>query len=286
MGLLEKAAETPPEHSPPSNFQQWAESSGFAHCGVFSAQPRFMLLSRAHGIESETIMKSISTNDFWEGSAAGREWILSERGDECFAGFLQFLGNGEKEKAGCFAILKLRENPATIFFAYEANEFVRLPNEEQFWRALLPVLKSETDFSFRPGDEQKIAGLVGTQGAFVLTVSPKPVFETIFSGEEKLFFSENAEAKKILSNTMFEELLFEMKKQFPWPDFVCAENRSKIKIVSVLTGTKHEERAREKLFRAAKKILPASLATHIASETPAQTRDAKEIISHILRGTL
>ncbi|MDE6068856.1 MAG: hypothetical protein K2F89_07915, partial [Treponemataceae bacterium] len=168
-----------------------------------------MLLKHAHGIDCETILNSISTNDFWTGSAAGEKWILLERSDERFAGFLQFLGSDAKEKTECIAILRMRENPATIFFAYDSSEFQSIPNEEDFRRALLPILENKKNFFFRSGDEKKISGLLGNAGAFLITISLDAALKEIFSGEEKDFFSENPKAKEILSKAIFEEFFFE-----------------------------------------------------------------------------
>lgn len=285
MGLLEKAAATPPAHSPFSDFWQWAESSPFAHCGVFCAAANFMLLHRAYRIDSATVLNSVSTRDFWAGSAAGDKWILLERGDEHFAGFLQFLGDNAKEKAERIAILKLRENPAAIFFAYDSLSFENVPSEEHVRRALLSILENEKDFLFHEGDEKKIASLLGnSSSAFFFTASTKSLFQTLFSGDDRNFFGENPEAKALLSNTIFAEFFFETKRQFPWPDFVFAKNVSEITIVSILAQKKFEEAAREKIFEAGKRIFPAQLATHIEVGDFAPRCGAREIISRILRG--
>lgn len=284
MGLFERAVATPPENSLPSDFQQWAEFCGFAHCGVLCAAQKTMLLKHAHGINVETVLKSISTSDFWAGSAAGDELILLERGGERFAGFLQFLGNDAKERTERIAILRLRENPAAIFFAYDSNEFQSLPSKEKFRRALLTILESKKKFFFRAGDEKKISGLLGNSGAFLITISLDAALQEIFSGEEKNFFSENPNAKEILSNTIFEEFFFEAKKRFPWPDFVFSKSISKINIVSILAQKKFENAARKKIFDAGKKIFAASIATKIEVDGFLRKRRAEEIFSYILRG--
>ena len=284
MGLFERAAAKPPENSLPSDFQQWAEFCGFAHCGVLCASQKIMLLKHAHGIDVETLLKSISTSDFWAGSAAGDEWILFERGSERFAGFLQFLGSVAKEKSERIAILRLRENPAAFFFAYDSCEFQRLPNEEDFRRTLLPILENKKIFFFCAGDEKKISGLLGSAGAFLITISIDAALKEIFSGEEKDFFSENPKAKEILSNAIFEEFFFEAKKIFPWPDFVFSKNLSKINIVSILAQKKFEDAARKKIFDASKKIFTASLTTKIEVDGFSRKRRAEEIFSYILRG--
>ncbi len=285
MGLLEKAVATPPAHSSFSDFRQWAESSPFAHCGVFSPAANFMLLHRAYRIDSATVLNSVSTRDFWAGSAAGEKWILLERGDERFAGFLQFLGDEAKEKAERIAILKLRENSPAIFFAYDSASFESIPNEEKFRRELLSILENEKNFLFREGDEKKIASLLGNYStAFFFTVSTESTFQKMFSGCEKNFFGENPQAKAILLNTIFEEFFFETKKQFQWPDFVFAKDFSKIQIVSILARKEFEEAARGKIFEAGKRIFSAPLATQIAVGGFARRCGAREIISRILRG--
>lgn len=284
MGLFERAAKTPPENPPLSEFQQWAEFQGFAHCGVFCASQKIMLLKHAHGIDCETILKSISTNDFWTGSAAGEKWILLERSDERFAGFLQFLGSDAKEKTERIAILRLRENPATIFFAYDSSEFQSIPNEEDFRRDLLLILENKKNFFFRAGDEKRISGLVGNAGAFLITISLDAALKEIFSGEEKDFLSENPKSKEILSNAIFKEFFFEAKKIFPWPDFVAAKNFSEINIVSILARKKNEENTRKKIFDTGKKIFTTALATKIEVDGFSRKRRTEEIISYILRG--
>lgn len=284
MGLFERAAATPPENPFFSDFQQWAEFCGFAHCGVLCASQKIMLLKHAHGIDCETVLKSISTPDFWAGSAAGDEWILPERGDERFAGFLQFLGSDAKEKTERIAILRLRENPAAIFFAYDSNEFQSIPSEEEFRRVLLAILEGKKDFFFRSGDEKKISGLLGNSGAFLLTISIDAALREIFSGEEKNFFSENPIAKEILSNAIFEEFFFETKKRFPWPDFVFSKSISQINIVSILARKKFEDAARKKIFDAGKKIFTVPLAAKIEVDGFSRKRRAEEILSYVLRG--
>lgn len=284
MGLLEKAAETPPANPSFSDFQQWAEASPFAHCGVLRASPNFMLLNRAYGIDSETALNSISTRDFWAGSAAGDEWILLERGDGQFAGFLQFLGDDAKEKAEHIAILKLRENPPAFFLAYDTDSFKNIPSEENFRGTLLPILESEKKLSFREGDEKKILSLAGSMGALLFTVSLETVFQEIFSGDEKNFFLENPKAREILSNTIFEEFLFETRKEFSWPDFIFAKGFSKIKIAAILTKKNFEEIARQRILNAGKKNFPAPLAMRIEVGDFASKCGAREIISYILRG--
>ncbi len=284
MGLFKRADATPPENPLPSDFQQWAEFHGFAHCGVFCASSKIMLLNHACGIDCETALKSISTGDFWAGSAAGEKWILLERGDERFAGFLQFLGSDAKEEAMRIALLRLRENPAAIFFAYDSSLFKKIPREEKIRSDLIPILEGKKNSFFRAGDEKKISGLIGKSGAFFLTVSLEATFRKIFSGEEKNFFSENPNSKEILSNAIFEEFFFEAKKSFPWPDFVFAKDISKINIVSILAQKKFEESARKEIFAASEKIFTASLATQIEVSGFSRKFGADEILSKILRG--
>jgi len=95
MGLLTKITNTEPEAKP--CFSTFCKKYGFVHAGVFAIVDGMYVLVNAFALDADTIIKSVSSPDFWKGTlSSSSAWHTYSLQQETLLGFYQFFGNAFK----------------------------------------------------------------------------------------------------------------------------------------------------------------------------------------------
>ncbi len=148
-----KAFLTNEKFSPSENFRALAKDYSFKHAGFFSFQGQYYVLTKAFGLDLQTIRLSQSTPDFWDGALtkAGK-WSSYSREDKDIFQFYQFFSPKFRDEIENLHFLKFYDEVHTyIFFVAELSYDIPLNLDEvdlfNLSRRLLKT-KSNLDFSY------------------------------------------------------------------------------------------------------------------------------------------
>ncbi len=280
MGLL-SAAEKNTVLSVKTSFQEWAEKKGLSHCGVFCSEGGLMLLKYAYGMDVQTVFKSISTKDFWNGSVRSGSWITLDRESPNFSAFTQFLSPEAKEDAKCFRLLKfLDKKNLFIYFEYSTKDGMFHSADGTFVPELLAVMtRHKQNLNARPTIKD-VEDLAQHKRTRLALISLKLAYEET---ENNIEVSELS-IQRTLSNTIFDELFFITKKLFAKPDCIYSENSQEIKIAAVISSDTEDEIIKEQLYLEYKGILGEKTAQKVIILTAGYSDHTEEILNYLLRG--
>ncbi len=275
-GLLNKAQE-----ASEMTFQEWAEEYGFERCGVFCEQGGLMMLKKAYGIDAQSIFSSISTKDFWLGSARTESWISLDRESPNFTAFTQFLGKDARSKVKAFRILKITDNEKLyIFFEYSFNPSGFLRVGPSFKSELLSILnKSDNPLLAEPSLEA-LKDLTNKGKARLCLISTKKALDETTKNIE---ISEQT-IQHILTNTIFEEIFYKTKKLFAKPGAIYAEDTSEIKAAALINSDIEDEILKEHLSLEYSDLIGNEAAKKIIILTAGYSSIDEEILDYLLRG--
>lgn len=105
------------------SIQNWAKENNFAHCGFFSSVNGIMAITNAYGLDSQTIINSISSKDFWQGTFSNNSVLNYSKHDKEIYNFLQFFSFDLKNSIEHICFIKLPlENDFAIFMTFNTDE--------------------------------------------------------------------------------------------------------------------------------------------------------------------
>ena len=275
-GLLSKAQNL----SSPS-FQQWAEDRGFERCGVFSEKSGLMMLESAYGIDAPSVFSSISTKDFWLGSARSDSWITLDSQSPNFTAFTQFLGGEARAKAKAFRILKIDDNDGLmIFFEYSEKAAGFSRPSPNFPQELKGIMKSKAELLNEKPSIQSVRALAGDKKARLCLISTKRALEETTKSIEVSELT----IQHTLLNTIFEEIFFKTKKLFASPGAIFSEDSSEIKAAAIINSEIEDEILKEQLCLEYKDLIGSEAAKKVIILTAGYSSDSEEILDYLLRG--
>ncbi len=287
MGLLSVASgkkDAPAANSPSSsktNFQQWAEDNGFEHCGVFCERGGLMMLECAYGIDAQSVFSSISTKDFWLGSARSDTWITLDSESPTFTAFTQFLGAEARSKAKAFKMLKIYDGEdLMVFFEYSYKPAGLLRRSEDFSQEIKALMKNRDKILLAKPTERDAALLSGQNKARLCLISTKRALEETTKNIEVSELT----IQKILLNTIFEEIFYKTKKLFASPGVIYSEDSTEIKVAALINSDIEDELLKEQLTLEYESLIGKDAAKKIIILTAGYSSDGEEILDYLLRG--
>lgn len=287
MGLLSVASgkkDAPAANSPSSsktNFQQWAEDNGFEHCGVFCERGGLMMLECAYGIDAQSVFSSISTKDFWLGSARSDTWITLDSESPTFTAFTQFLGAEARSKAKAFKMLKIYDGEdLMVFFEYSYKPAGLLRRSEDFSQEIKALMKNRDKILLAKPTERDTALLSGQNKARLCLISTKRALEETTKNIEVSELT----IQKILLNTIFEEIFYKTKKLFASPGVIYSEDSTEIKVAALINSDIEDELLKEQLTLEYESLIGKDAAKKIIILTAGYSSDGEEILDYLLRG--
>jgi len=287
MGLLsiaegkKGALKSVPQSSSKPTFQQWAEENGFEHCGVFCERGGLMMLECAYGIDAQSVFRSISTKDFWLGSARSDTWITLDSESPNFTAFTQFLGAEARENTKTFKILKLSGGDGLmIFFEYSYKPTGILRRSEDFSQELKFIMDGRKKILLDKPTAKDAEFLCGQNKARLCLISTKRALEETTKDIE---ISELT-IQKILVNTIFEEIFYKTRKLFASPGAIFAEHSGEIKAAAIINSDIEDEILKEQLSLEYESLIGKAAAKKIIILTAGYSSDSEEILEYLLRG--
>ncbi len=141
--LISKAEYLSKKENNKISFFEWAEQQEFAHLGIFLYECNKYVLSYAFNIDSQTIINSVSTYDFWQNILTFQNniWQTFDSSSSDFNKFYQFFSGNIKDQIKTIYILKLS---SIIISPNEKQPFIfcySLTNEIQ--QTLSPFSKND-----------------------------------------------------------------------------------------------------------------------------------------------
>lgn len=240
-----------------------------------------MLLECAYGIDAQSVFSSISTKDFWLGSARSDTWITLDEQSPNFTAFTQFLGTEARQKAKAFRILKISASAGLmVYFEYSFKPagFSRLSKDFDQELKLLMANRARI-LQEKPTiyDTSELAD--GHKARLCLISTKRALQESIASIE----VSEIA-IQKTLINTVFEEIFFKTKKLFASPGAIYSEDCNEIKAAAIINSDIEDEILKEQISWEYESIIGTEAAKKVIILTAGYSENSEEILDYLLRG--
>lgn len=225
-GLLAKAIQA--NNKSFFSFQEWCEDNNLHHAGIFCPVHGMMLLTHAYGIDSQTIEKSVSSKDFWNGTLKDNEVHSFTKNDNNFYDFLQFFSFDLRSKVSTINLLKFDEDNSTGYFSVLINFTITEETPIAINKNILSKIKlvnKYESFDFTK-EKETIDSNINENNYTLYTMNLKSSVAT--SINSKNLPEENI--KKAVFYCIYEQIFFLIKKAFPSPSLVSFKEISNLKI--------------------------------------------------------
>lgn len=263
------------------SFQQWARDNGFEHCGVFCEKDGLMLLECAYGMDAQSVFSSISTKDFWLGSARSDSWITLDEQSPNFTAFTQFLGNSARAKTKAFRILKITSpNGLMVFFEYTFKSVGFSRISKDFSQELTLLMANRSRILQEKPTIYDTSELADGHKARLCLISTKRALDETTA---RIEVSELTIQKK-LTETIFEEIFWTTKKLFASPGAIYSEDTCEIKAAAIINSDIEDEILKEQLVLEYGSLIGEEAAKKIIILTAGYSDDSEEILDYLLRG--
>jgi|GEM_PF-4803664 len=209
MGLLNKITST---NSEKPCFSTFCKKYGFLHAGIFGIVDGMYILKKVCGIDAETIFKSFSSPDFWNGIITQSDkWIDFNKEDKSINCFYQFFSEEAKDYLYSIHFLRFINNDETLYFAFieyknDSSIHTEKPNISEYFISDL-VFNTQYFFSVNNNFdslEEKISSNLDTNSCTLARLSFADLFCKL--EENNKLVTENL--SKTVENTLFEEIVF------------------------------------------------------------------------------
>lgn len=259
MGLLSRVTqEVPSNQGLPvkskseslHGFNQWAESKGFAHCGIFIPVNRMMLIKYAHEIDAETILNSISSVDFWNSSIKENGWISYNDFSAEENPFVSLFSEATRKNINYFSLLKIEyDGQPAVFFAYNDSRFSLPELTETFLPELFDSIENPAlELNFITENEFNSLSKIAEPKMGLLTVK--------YAIDQKLSKASYPEtSRSIITRTIFEQLFYKCRKLFSTPNCMSKGEDSEISLLLFTSEVMSEKLIKAEICENFKTIL-------------------------------
>ncbi len=206
MGLLRKIEESV-NRKP--YFSTFCKKYGFNHAGIYILQNNNFVLSKCFGLDAETIFKSVSTKDFWEGTLNYKIdndfWISFSRKEDNLEPFFQFFSKDTVDSLNSIYYFIFKTSSVTgIFFTINDEEEYILPEVNENVEKELLYFANETSTFSGP---QLIPDNYTDEKYIPAEINFLELYN--FYQEELKYYPENI--KTLLINSFYEQFYFNIK---------------------------------------------------------------------------
>jgi len=220
MGLLSRISagfDTPAEESPQKDgglsFFEFIKKHNLSHCAVFERVNTFFVFSHSYGFDGDTILQSISTSDFWEGTVEKEKWNYFSRDENNLNTVLQFFSVNLKTKLTYVNIFPSKDR--ILLVAYDTK----------------PEYGESLDFiskDFLSLDYDKLPESVENEESKLC------LYTNINEAASDVLGNLNIEIKEVMKNAFFTETYSSLKNLLEEPDsfYVSEDKKFIISIVS------------------------------------------------------
>lgn len=228
-GLLFKAKKF---NSHKNSFQSWARSYGFNNCALFMNVGEMLLMCHAYGVNAEIIAKSISSQDFWNGLNLEQGFNSFTKDDSIFTSLLQFFSFEEKSLIQNIALMRIEEDDVFYILFIFSTTKINLPIQtEDFIPSLISSINSKKNLQ---DAVDELSNRKKETLPYFKNLEARLYFVSLKDAISISIKSAQIPEYRIMSaarNTIFEELFYETKMAFPFPNCISCSNTDEIKLM-------------------------------------------------------
>jgi hypothetical protein len=265
------------------DFVQWCAEQGFEHAGIFSPIHRIFVLHDAVGLDAETITRSVSSSDFWEGSLESADgWNTFSKEKNTLSGFFQLFSSGFKPSLTKIHFLPLeKNNHKIIFMIAETDSSIQLPSvSSAFKNTLFDIVNYSFSNESQSKFDDPLSRGLAQYDAHLFLLSVKLGIDTILKNIEL----PEKDIRNQAIATMLKEITFITSRLFQDPCCVCMGTNGEIKIVLFSHNEPDETLLQFHLTQSLKPFLGNTGASSVLLLSAGTCRNVKSASSFLLQG--
>lgn len=217
MGLLSKTISL--ANSNKIDFKQFTKKYNISLCAVFSKINNDYIITDSIGFDGISIISSISTSDFWEGTIKNKiDWLFYKTNEEMLP-FYQLFSFNQKDKITGIVIKRLEDK---ILMVCSTNSFIFEPTPE--------LSQDLLNISFLYNNKINIENITKQKDEEIYK------FELDFSSAVNFHIQKNlrnTEYAGTVYDSISKEIVSFLEKSFPKPNIVSKISNSKIHIGNI-----------------------------------------------------
>lgn len=208
-----------------NDFYAWCEKQNFSHAALFQRDGDVFYAIKAVGLDAETIARSYSSKDFWNGTLqTDAGWQSVSREEAAFASFNQFLSDDVRNKAQTLHFIKLEDS--VLMLVQEDDDFTLAANSEAVKRDIIQILYTQPAPEDMHATASAVARGLQIADAVLLVLSVRTAVENAI---EPISFRDEAAKEKILQ-TISHEIYRTCARLFQRPNCCMPGKNGELKI--------------------------------------------------------
>lgn len=276
QGLLAAAEQYEFENN---DFYAWCDKQNFSHAALFQRDETAFYIIKAIGLDAETIARSYSSKDFWNGTlSADAGWQSFSREETAFASFNQFLSDDVRNKAQTLHFIKLEDS--ILMLVQEDDDFTLSANSESVKHDIIQILYAHPE----PDDIHALEAAVnrGLQisNATLFFLSVKTAVENAI---KSVTFSDETAKEKILK-TVYDEVFRICATLFQKPNCCQLGKNGELSIAFFSKDEIDEQLMHFHIAGALESIIGSAHAKDIALLTAGICSNAKGTLAFLQQG--
>ena len=266
QGLLAKATQYDLQVN---DFYAWCENQNFSHAALFQRNENTFSIVKAIGLDAETIARSYSSKDFWNGTLkADAGWQSFSKEETEFATFNQFLSEAVCAKAQTLHFIKLEDS--ILMLVQEDDDFTLSANSETVKHDIIQILYAHPEPEDLHALESSINKGLQVSNATLFLLSVKSAVDADISGVTLT----DAAHEKILQ-TIYDEIYRICAQLFQKPNCCVLGKNGELKIAFFAKDEVDEELMHFHIANALSEIISAENSNSIALLTAGICPDTK-----------
>lgn len=231
MGLLKKIEDSVKEKP---YFSTFCKKYGFNHAGIYILRNNNFILTKSCGLDAETIFKSVSTKDFWEGTLNLKIdndfWISFSRREDNLEPFFQFFSKKTVDSLNSiyYYIFKTTNETGIFFIINDEEEYILPELDDGFTKELLYFADDNSFLILKPAEEEDYSD----DKFMPAEINFSELYD--FYLEQVKYYNEGIQ--KTLLNCFYEQLYLHVKKLLPENTRIFSNSKCSINILLPKTG--------------------------------------------------
>lgn len=206
------------------SLSDFAEKHNINHCALYSRidddESDKIIITDCIGLDADTVIKSVSSVDFWRGTLEQPLQLKTYSGSECNQ-FFQFFSEDTAHQIS--KLFFIRANDDTVFMACEFDgEQIDLPSSNDVNKIML---YRQADFIVA---EDFVDGFKKGSSANLFLISVKFATDNVISSTEA---SLTDNEKNIISRAIYSMIVSEISRSLSSIDKICYDGNGEIKVV-------------------------------------------------------
>lgn len=258
-----------------NDFYAWCEKQNFSHAALFRRDGDVFYIIKAVGLDAETIARSYSSKDFWDGTLqpdAG--WQSVSREEASFASFNQFLSDDVRNKTQTLHFIKREDS--VLMLVQEDDDFTLAANAEAVKRDMIQILCTRPAPEDRHATASAVVSGLQIADAALLVLSVRTAVENAI---QSVSFRDEAAKEKILQ-TIYHEIYRRCAVLFQRPNCCMPGKNGALKIAFFSKNGTDDQLLRFHIAQTLASVI-ALPEKDVTLQTVGSSSDSQEIMSFL-----